>query len=63
MALGLQLHVNRYGADALASLTPQDVFRDIPAEVLRAETQQLIEEVVQCFCAELHVNSPAMLSE
>ena len=62
VALGLQLHVDRYGGKALASLSHQDVFRDIPAEVLSAETQELIEEVVQCFCAELHVNSPAMLA-
>jgi hypothetical protein len=62
VALGLQLHVDRYGVEGLTSLTRQDVFRDIPAEVLTVKTQKLIEEVVQCFCAELHVNCPAILA-
>jgi hypothetical protein len=62
VALGLQLHVDRYGVDGLASLTRQDVFRDIPVAVLNAETQELIEEVVQCFCAELQMNCPTMLA-
>lgn len=61
VALGLQLHVDRYGVEALASLTHQDVFRDIPDEVLTAETQKLIEEVIQCFCVELQVSYPPML--
>ena len=62
MTLGLQFHVDRYGVDGLASLTRQDVFRDIPAEVLTAATLALIEEVVQCFCTELQANCPAMLA-
>jgi hypothetical protein len=62
VVLGLQLHVDRYEAEALASLTHQDVFRGIHAEVLTADTQGLIEAVVQCFCAELQVNCPTMLA-
>ena len=56
VVLGLQLHVDRYGVEALIFLTRQDVFRDIPAERLSPETQELIEDLVRYFCTEHHVD-------
>ena len=62
VALGLQLHIDRYGVEALTSLTTQEVFKDIPTDALTEETHKIIEEVVRCFCAELKSNCPPMLA-
>jgi hypothetical protein len=59
--LSLQLHVDRYGVEALAFLTRQEVTGDIPAERLTMETREIIEALVQCFCAELHVDGLGVL--
>ena len=63
VVLGLQLHVDTYGVEALTFLTFQDVLRDIPAERLSPETQELIEDLVRYFCTEHHVEDIRNLAE
>ncbi len=63
VVLSLQLHVDRYGLEALAFRTPQDVTGDIPAEILSTETREIIGELVQCFCVELHVDGMGMFAK
>src|SRR5262249_26150956 len=63
VVLCLQLHVDRYGCQALEMLTHRELMDYIPAEALHLGAWDLIVEVVQSFCTELHVDYQGLLTE